>query len=236
MTAGAASATDAVGGTWIKVCGHRELASAEAAARSGADAVGFVFAASPRRVEPGTARGIIGSLPRGLAKIGVFVNEEVDRLLATAAECGLTGVQLHGGEGWDYVKAVRDAADRQGLRLQIIVALRADAAGRGAMGRGAAPAPGCQVDAFLLDAYHPALAGGTGRSFNWAVFPPPGAWGRPVYLAGGLTPGNVGEALRATRAAGVDVSSGVETDGCKDPAKIRAFCEAVREWEREVSR
>ncbi len=225
----------AAGGTWIKVCGHRELASAEAAARSGADAVGFVFAPSPRRVEPGTARGIIGSLPRGLAKIGVFVDEEADRLLATAAECGLTGVQLHGSEGRDYVTAVRDAAGRQGLRLQIIVALRVDAAGGGAARRGAA-APGWQADAFLLDTDHPALAGGTGRPFDWAIFPPPGAWGRPVYLAGGLTPGNVGEALRATRAAGVDVSSGVETDGRKDPAKIRAFCEAVREWEREASR
>lgn len=207
---------------FIKICGITDREAGLAAAAAGADAVGFVFHRSSRRyIEPGAAGEIARALPAGLARVGVFVNAPLAELRAAAAAVGLDLLQLHGEETPEFCRAARAAAG-----CGIIKALRVGGPGAGDL----APWREAAMDYFLLDTFDPDLPGGTGRSFAWpaareAMLP------APILLAGGLTPENVGEALAAARPAGVDVSTGVETDGRKDAEKMRRFVAAVRRWE-----
>lgn len=203
----------------VKICGIMDPAAALAAAEAGADAVGFVFAPSRRQVTVEQARRIVAALPPFVTKVGVFVDEAPQRVRQIAEAVRLDAVQLHGGEPPAYAEA---------LGLPVIKAIRMrDREAVAAM-------RGYRVAAFLLDSFEPDLAGGTGRPFDWAL-----AAGlqapAPLILAGGLTPDNVGEAIETVRPYAVDVSSGVETDGRKDPAKIRAFIARVREGARRGS-
>ncbi len=199
----------------VKICGITNLPDGMAAADAGADALGFVFYdQSPRRISIEAAAALIGQLPPFVMKVGVFVNAPEDMVVRAIRECGLNLLQFHGDESPEYclqfglmsMKAfrIRDAASLQAL-------------------------PGFRTDAWLLDAYSPDKPGGTGETFNWELALEAQGLGRPIFLAGGLTPENVAEAVRRARPFGVDVSSGVEAaPGRKDHAKVRAFIQAAK--------
>jgi len=197
----------------VKICGIRNWEEAKMAADYGADALGFIFAPSPRHISPEAAREIILRLPPFLTAVGVFVNEPRENLLEIARFCRLDAVQLHGEEPPEYC---------QSLGLKVIKSF-----------------PICgdevpseisfyNVDAVLLDTYLPGKRGGTGRTCNWKVASQVAASGVRVILAGGLTPENVQQAIMVVRPYAVDVASGVETAGHKDPDKVRRFVDAVR--------
>ncbi len=209
--------------TRIKICGVRDRAAMEAAAIARVDYVGFVFfLKSPRHVSLDEAAGLAGVASPGLRRIGLFVDADDEAIGAAVQAAQLHGVQLHGDEVPERVAAVKR---RFGVEVwkAVPVANRTDlVAARRFAG---------VADRLLFDAKPPpgaALPGGMGVRFDWrllAGFDPGAPWG----LAGGLDASTVGEALATTQAPVVDVSSGVEdAPGLKSPAKIRAFCEAVR--------
>ncbi|MHB1007042.1 MAG: phosphoribosylanthranilate isomerase [Chloroflexota bacterium] len=207
----------------VKICGLTDEVAALAAVEAGADLLGFVFARSRRRLAPSRAREIIAAVrehPRaeGVGTVGVFVDEQANRVAEIAVYCGLDYVQLCGDE---------EAAYLRNLPLPAIIA-------RPATADLTEKAIAAFLDAgafLLLDAYSPGERGGTGRTGDWDLAA--GLAARfPVILAGGLTPDNVAAAIATVRPCGVDVSSGVETEGQKDPAKIAAF---VR-WAKTAAR
>ncbi|WP_107328357.1 phosphoribosylanthranilate isomerase [Metapseudomonas otitidis] len=202
----------------VKICGITRVEDALAAVAAGADAIGLVFyAPSPRAVTAEQARAIISALPPFVTTVGLFVDmpgEELDSVLATVP---LDLLQFHGDEspeacrrhGRPYLKALRI---RPGDDVSALIDRYPDASG------------------VLLDTYVPGTPGGTGEAFDWSLVP--SGPSRPVVLAGGLTPGNVAEAIRRVRPYAVDVSGGVEASkGIKDPVLIRVFIDAVRSAE-----
>ncbi|MGI9953517.1 phosphoribosylanthranilate isomerase [Moorellaceae bacterium AZ2] len=196
----------------VKICGIKTWAEARAALDAGAHALGFVFAPSPRRIHPETAREIITKLPPLITTVGVFVNEPRYSLLEIASFCRLDVLQLHGEEPPEYCRGISNRLIKA-IRVKDIKSLEL--------------IPKYRVDAFLLDAFVPGQAGGTGHTFNWEIARRAKELGPPIILAGGLTPENVAEAIRQVQPYAVDVSSGVETNGQKDPVKIARFMEAV---------
>lgn len=199
----------------VKICGITNVADALVAVESGADALGFMFyEPSPRAISPGSAAEIIRQLPPFIVKVGVFVNAEVDFVTSAVRECGLNLLQFHGDEPPEYclqfgvmsMKAFR-VRDAESLKLL----------------------PRYETDAWLLDACVADRFGGSGETFNWDLAIEARGMGRPIFLAGGLTPENVAEAAARVQPFGVDVSTGVEAaPGKKDPAKVRAFVKAAR--------
>lgn len=219
---------------WIKICGNTSLADAQLASEAGADAVGFVFAPSPRRVTAEQAAKIVPHLPAALEKIGVFVDASFDEIATTVKAAELTGVQLH----FDAPPALpAQLRERFGARLRILGVLHFDAA---AVERAAAIAGDANVDALLVDSRTAAAVGGTGQTYDWALasgtlFQDARARKRLV-AAGGLTPENVAEAITTLRPWGVDVVSGVEAaSGRKDAAKVRALVDRARAAELALS-
>ena len=213
---------------WIKICGNTTLADARLAAAAGAEALGFVFAPSPRRIAPGEAAQIIAALPASIEKIGVFVDAPVEEILATVAEAGLTGVQLHFNAPPALTAKLRATL---GPEKKILRVLHFDPATE--CGGEEKLADPC-MDAMLVDSRTKTAVGGTGQSFDWVaasqtLFRAARARGTRLIVAGGLTPGNVTEAIDALAPWGLDVVSGVEaTPGKKDPVKLRAFLAAAR--------
>jgi phosphoribosylanthranilate isomerase len=210
---------------WVKICGNTSLDDARLAVEAGADAVGFVFAPSPRRITFARAGAIVQCLPADFEKIGVFVNDNLAEIEEAVQTCGLTGVQLHGevsleASGW--LKA------RFGARLRILCVVHF---GPDAAQHAAAYARNPNVDALLIDSRTATAVGGTGVTFDWQAARETlfcGAHARMV-VAGGLTPANVGEAIRTLHPWGVDVVSGVEAvPGRKDPEKVRRFIAQAR--------
>ncbi|MDR7543495.1 MAG: phosphoribosylanthranilate isomerase [Armatimonadota bacterium] len=200
----------------IKICGIQDEAAAHAAAQAGADAIGLVFAPGRRQVDLARARRIAASLPPFVTRVGVVVNEPLEHLRALVDGVRLDAVQLHGDESPGYCEAVA------AMGITVIKAVPVT----GPLEVGALRA--LPVSAILLDAYRPGQRGGTGEPFDWRHGAPV-ARVMPTILSGGLTAENVGEGIAAVRPYGVDVSTGVETDGRKDPGKIRAFVVAARE-------
>jgi len=202
--------------TRIKICGVRTLEIAKAAVDAGADAVGFMFVRnSVRAIDPAAAAAIMWGLPPMVTTVGVFMNASVDAFADIEEQCPTHYAQLHGSEDVPTVRACGPA----------IKAVRYDAATiRAELEKWDALD---EVDAILVDG----SAGGEGTSFDWAgLRAAMEGVATPVILAGGLTPENVGGAIRAVRPFAVDVSSGVERErGEKDPALIEAFCRAVRQ-------
>jgi phosphoribosylanthranilate isomerase len=201
--------------TWVKICGITNLEDAQTAVDAGADALGFIFyAKSPRKLTIPAVAEIVKHLPPVIMRVGVFVNAlkmEVDRAVG---ECGLSMLQFHGNEPPEYctqfglmsMKAfrIKDAESLKGL-------------------------PNFSTHAWLLDAFSPEVMGGTGETFNWDLAVEARKFGKPIFLAGGLTPENVAEAIYKVRPFGVDVSSGVEkSTGKKDHEKVRAFIKAAK--------
>jgi phosphoribosylanthranilate isomerase len=211
---------------WVKICGNTSLADGQLAVEAGADAVGFVFAPSPRRVTVAQVESITPHLPASVEKIGVFVNEGLLEIEQAVRACGLTGVQIHGEAGPEAPEWLKS---HLGAHLHI---LRVVHFGPGAAAHAAAYAQDPHVDAILVDSRTAAAVGGTGVAFDWqaardALF---GEAQTRMIVAGGLTPQNVAEAIRTLRPWGVDVVTGVEAEpGRKDPEKIRAFVASARQ-------
>lgn len=211
----------------IKICGITRLQDARAAVAAGANAVGLVFARSPRRVSPALARRIVASLPPFVTPVGVFVNASAATILRIAGAVGFTVVQLHGDEDCAIIPALAP--------LRVIKVVRVRDRSFQAEFRACSAAFGVRRPAaLLLDAYSPTARGGTGRPLDWnlLVSARRAGWldgALPLILAGGLTAANVARAIRLVRPDAVDVSGGVESaPGIKDPARIRRFCLAAR--------
>ena len=211
----------------IKLCGLTTLAQVELAIDLGADLVGLVFyPPSHRNIAASGARVLAGAADRsGLLAVGVFVNEPVERILAAVDAATLTGIQLSGDESPAYVAEL--ASNSQ---CAIFKALRL----RTGADLGRLDAYAMAGATLLLDTPAPAgVYGGTGQTSDWALAREAARrW--PIILSGGLTPENVGPAIAAVRPAGVDVSSGIETNRVKDPDKMRAFVHAVHVATHEI--
>jgi phosphoribosylanthranilate isomerase len=199
----------------IKICGITNVDDALCAAQLGADAVGFVFARSPRQVSPEEAKSIATALPPLVQTVGVFVDEDLKSVLSIAAFCHLDLLQFHGQEGPDYCAQF----DRRVIKA-VRVKTRAEVAA-------------CSeyrevVDAFLLDTFVSDQSGGTGQTFDWNLGREAKQYG-PIILAGGLHADNVADAIAAVRPYAVDASSRLEKNpGTKDHEKMARFVETVR--------
>ena len=218
--------------TWIKICGTTSERDADIAIRAGANALGFVMAASPRQVTDTMAYSIGTLTPKEVERIGVFVNEEVKVVAQIARFCKFTGVQLHGDETAEHIAELRQLLP--GVKILKSVTVEELASKM--------PASGCRFpprvrdnvpDNWLLDHRTADKRGGTGQTFDWqraqsllrsAV--------QPVIVAGGLNPNNVGQALSMLHPWGVDVVSGVESfPGRKHPGAVAQFIDAVRQFD-----
>ena len=208
---------------WVKICGNTSLADARLAVDAGADAVGFVFAPSPRRVTSAQVAAIVPSLPDSIEKVGIFVDADLATIAATVEQCGLTGVQVHKDELTGLLRA------RFGLGLRI---LRVIHFGEDAARQMQAASMDSKIDGVLVDSRTSTAVGGTGITFDWkaaraAVFT--GENRLKLIAAGGLSPNNVAEAIATLNPWGVDVVSGGElSPGKKDPEKVRAFVANAR--------
>lgn len=216
---------------WVKICANTSLEDARLAAAAGADAVGFVFAASPRRVTTEEVAAIAPWLPTTLEKIGVFVDAALDEVCSTVRSCGLTGIQLHSRIAPQLTAQLRE---KLGPSVRIVRAVHFGPDTGEQVGIIAADG---NVDGILVDSRTVSAAGGTGTSFDWnharaTVFG--NSPGLNLIAAGGLCPDNVREAIRTLRPWGVDVASGVEAaPGRKDPIKVREFIANARAAARE---
>ena len=217
---------------WIKICGNTTLEDAHFAADCGANAVGFVFAPSPRRVEAGQVRKITEQLPAQLEKYGVFVDAGFDEITSTVTACGLTGVQLHrSSDALLPFRLRRHFAGRIGM---VRVLHHQDQDFEQQLTRLSQ-----EEDAVLVDSSTARAVGGTGTSYNWLEARSSFLRAAPhlrLIAAGGLAPENVKQAIQILRPWGVDVVSGVESaPGKKDPARVLAFIRAAQEAVVEFS-
>ena len=200
---------------FVKICGTTSEEDALLAVAMGADAVGFIFAPSPRQISPGTAADIVKRLPREVLTVGVFRDEAPARVVEIVSGAGLKAAQLHGHETVEQAQYVRD---------RVPLLFQALPAGDPAIGR----LFEYRADAVLLDAATP----GSGQVFDWSMAEVPD--GIRLILAGGLTPDNVAQAIAQVHPFGVDVVTGVEASpGRKDAVKVRAFVAAAKAAEPE---
>lgn len=201
--------------TRVKICGITSLRDAQTAVEAGADALGFVFAESPRRISPENARNIIHCLPPYIQIAGVFVGDDPDAP-GIARDCALDVLQLHSGYSGPYVEQMSGRRLVLGIRMKDRSSLESVAGLE-------------HASAVLLDAFVPEVAGGSGRTFDWELALLARGLGKPVVLSGGLTVDNVQQAIEWVHPYAVDVSSGVESSpGVKDPEKVRLFIERAR--------
>jgi phosphoribosylanthranilate isomerase len=201
----------------VKICGITNWADARRAVAEGADFLGFNFyASSPRYVAPAKAGNIVRRLPKKVLTVGVFVNESEPKMLEIARTVGLDALQLHGDEtpavvarlkrSFPVIKAIRVKKSPAALQLRRFKA----------------------ATALLLDGFDAHRRGGTGKSFDWEIARQARQYGR-IFLAGGLTPENIGEAIRAVQPYAVDVCSGVEArPGKKDPSLVKSLMRAAK--------
>jgi phosphoribosylanthranilate isomerase len=199
----------------VKICGMTNREDALVAADAGADAIGFIFyEKSPRFVSIPAAAKIVPALPPHLIKVGVFVNAPEDFVLEAITNCGLNLLQFHGDEAPDYCVQF-------GLMSMKAFQIRDNSS--------LAALTNYKTDAWLLDAHSPDQLGGTGQSFNWDLAIQAQQHGKPIFLAGGLTPENVSQAIAYVHPYAVDVSSGVEkSPGKKDHEKVKNFIGAAK--------
>ncbi|KMN46856.1 phosphoribosylanthranilate isomerase [Bacillus paramycoides] len=199
----------------VKICGITDVETAKSACEYGADAIGFVFAESKRKITSEQAKEIIQELPAHVLKVGVFVNESVEMIQKIAKECGLTHVQLHGDEENYYIrrlnipsiKAVGVVAESEIKNANIY-----------------------ETDYVLFDSPKERFHGGNGKTFSWELLAHmPNELREKTILAGGLNILNIEEAIRTVQPYMIDVSSGVETEGKKDIEKIKQFIQKAKE-------
>ena len=197
---------------FIKICGATNEEDALLAVAMGADAVGFVFAASPRKISFDRARDIARRLPGNILTVGVFRNELPTRVVQIVSRASLKAAQLHGSE---------TAEDTAWVAERVPTTIKAFPAGHHGLGR----LPDYHADVVLIDGVQP----GSGRMFDWSLTEDAPISGHRLMLAGGLNPENVTSAIHSVKPWGVDVSTGVEhSPGRKDPAKMRAFIERAK--------
>lgn len=206
----------------IKICGIRRKEDIAYVNEAGPDYIGFVFADTRRKVTPEQAGRLRDSLDSGIKAVGVYVNAPVGQVADCVRAGSIDAVQLHGDETEEYIQRLREELEKVGKVVPVIKAVRV----RSREDILAADRLSC--DGLLLDTYSAIRYGGTGRTFSWDVIPEKLA--HPYFLAGGLDAGNVRAALGSTGCAGVDVSGGVETEGVKDPEKIKEFVRIVRSF------
>ncbi len=201
--------------TKVKICGVTNVSDAVAAAEAGADMIGLNFyEGSPRHITVANAAEIARALPPFVLRVGVFVNPAEALVTRALGECGLSLLQFHGDETSEFCTRF-GLMSLKAFRLRDADSLK--------------PLARYQTDAFLLDAYSSSGLGGTGETFNWDLAVAARQFGKPIFLAGGLTPDNVAAAVQKVTPFAVDVSSGVESaPGKKNPARVRAFIQAVR--------
>ncbi len=244
--------------TWVKICGTTNLEDALTAVEAGADAVGFVFyEKSPRNITVGAAREIVEKLPEDVEKIGVFVTGSEPEPLDVLLESGFTGIQTYflveggvgrdmSGKGIDVALLPKRARFLMALPMKLfgdeeqIQKTEFNFANPGENLPEGCLLPEGLLDTFVLDSGDLRIPGGTGKTFDWnkavPVVEAMRRGGVKLVVAGGLTPANVGEAMRILKPWGVDVASGVEArPGKKDPEKVRAFVKAVRDADRKAS-
>jgi phosphoribosylanthranilate isomerase len=199
----------------VKICGITSLDDARAAIDAGADALGFMFfEKSPRQISVEAVAKIASGVSPYVLKVGVFVDPEPELVMSAITTCGINLLQFHGQETPDFC--------RQFAMMSMKAFRVKDAASLELL-------PAYHTDAWLLDSYVADKQGGTGEKFNWDLAVEAKRFGRPIFLAGGLTPLNVADAVQRVRPYGVDVSSGVEAaPGRKDHRKIRDFIKAAR--------
>ena len=214
----------------VKMCGISKVETIPAVVEAKPDYMGLVFAPSKRQVTVEQAKILIEELHRGYAKkygsdtehdkndtiktVGVFVNETVDNLVTIANEANLDAVQLHGDEDEAFIQSLKE---RTNVEVWKAVQIRSAA--------DAETWSDSSADMLLFDAYHKDERGGTGEVFDWSCLD---EFERPFMLAGGIDSTNVARAIRTVRPYGIDISSGIETDGVKDDEKIKAFTNIVR--------
>lgn len=212
--------------TWIKICATTCIEDALASIDAGANALGFVFAPSQRRVSPEQAKAIVAELPAGIERVGVFNDETAERVAEIVKQVGLTAVQLHGNETLESLHRLLSSL-KGGLQLRVIKTVLVNGNFASQFARV------CRdydcVDSILLDS-----GGGSGKTFDWqSVQPLIGENRKRLIIAGGLNPENVGAAIRRFSPYGVDVVTGVEREpGRKDAEKLKAFVAAVRRAEQ----
>src|SRR5271163_3741717 len=224
---------------WIKICGNTSLEDAQLAVDAGANAVGFVFAETPRRVTRTEVSAITPHLPKTVEKYGVFVDPSFEEVVETVVECGLTGVQLHTTSDRGLALQLREhfaltpARGRLGILRVIHYAPEFDSQ-LGELSRDHA------VDGVLIDSRTAKAVGGTGIAFDWRAAQTSFLRRQPhlrLIVAGGLRPENVAGAIYTLQPWGVDVASGVEAaPGRKDPAKVRKFINAARKAAAEIEK
>lgn len=198
----------------VKICGITNLEDAQAAVEWGADALGFVFAPSPRQVTPRQVSQIVTKLPPFVYKVGVFVDQKLEEVQEIMSACGLDLAQLHGSESPDYCEALFPRVIKSfRVKDESVLTLL----------------PQYKANAYLLDSYDIIRKGGTGHSFDWQIAKQATRYG-PIILSGGLNPDNVLQAISLVQPYAVDVSSGVEASpGKKDHNRLRAFLRVVKE-------
>lgn len=208
----------------VKICGITKPEQGRAIAELGATALGFIcVSASPRYVTPEQIRAVVQQLPNAVDRIGVFANAAIADIGRIVAEGGLNAVQLHGSESPDFCRQLR----RELPDVELLKALKV----RTPENLQQAEIYADCIDTLLLDAYHPQLLGGTGKTLDWVAlrqFRSPCPW----FLAGGLTPENILDALKELQPNGIDLSSGVErSPGDKDLERVTRLVETVRRIE-----
>jgi phosphoribosylanthranilate isomerase len=221
---------------WIKICANTSLADALVAVEAGTDAVGFVFAPSPRQVTAAEVAAITPHLPATVEKIGVFVDATLDEIVSTVQACGLTGVQLHFDAAPDLPARLHEHLGSE-VRILRVIHFSVETAQHHVV-QIAEHARNPHVDAVLVDSRTATTVGGTGVAFDWiearkTLFQSAEAENNYVMsrliAAGGLNPANVAKAINALRPWGVDAASGIEAaPGRKDPAKVREFVARAR--------
>ena len=195
----------------VKICGITNLEDALIAVELGADALGFIFAPSPRQITPQKARAIIRTVKPYLKTVGVFVDEAPATIREIMQQCGFDWIQLHGDESPAFCTGLMPYAIKA-LRIKDESSLRTGQAYHG------------KVRALLLDTYSNEKAGGTGKTFDWEVAVKIKKQGTPIILSGGLKPSNIAAAIHAVRPYAVDVNSGIESyPGKKDPVLMKAM-------------
>lgn len=199
----------------VKICGITNALDALAAIEAGADALGFMFYdKSPRHISIPQAAEVVSHLSPFVIKVGVFVDASEDLVMRAIGDCGLNLLQFHGNETPEYCTQF-GLMSMKAFRIRDAESLKSLA--------------NYPTDAWLLDAFVADKLGGTGERFNWDLALKAKKAGRPIFLAGGLTPSNVAEAVAKVQPYAVDVSSGVEAEpGRKDHAKVREFIRAAK--------
>jgi phosphoribosylanthranilate isomerase len=219
--------------TWIKICGNTSLADAQLSVDLGADALGFVFAESKRRVTSQQVAAIATHLPNHVERVGVFYSRDAAEIATAVQQAHLTAVQLHGGLDLPLIEQLRQRLGREVGLIQTLHFVVGTASGERLQAEIDEIAQVNLLDRVLVDSRVGNVGGGTGVAFDWkaarSVFQK-AAGNLQTIVAGGLRPDNVGEAIRELEPWGVDVASGVEASpGQKDPAKLRAFFQTARQ-------